>query len=61
LPTAKVTRQGKSLQLDYDLVDAGGRSYRNTTSYVVPGGRPAPRFVIYEGEREISSGTFRYG
>jgi len=51
----KVKRQGGILALSYELVGMGGESYtsRNRTS--------TPTFAIYKGEKEIASGSFKYG
>jgi hypothetical protein len=55
--TAKVqvTREGRSLQLEYQLLDAAGREYRQGA------GSSLPAFHIAKAGREIASGRFRYG
>jgi len=60
LPTAKASRQGKCVELEYDLLDAEGRSYQKSDSRG-PVRPPAPRFVICDGDKEVGTGTFRYG
>ena len=54
-PGVTFKRSGKMLTLDYELVDAAGRNYRRTGRSLDP-----PRFAVYQGEREIGSGTFEY-
>ena len=56
-PTPYVTakRQGRLLTLDCQLRDAGGRKYTSQTR------TNPPRFAIYQGDREIASGSFEYG
>jgi hypothetical protein len=54
-PSVKVTRRGRFLTLDYQLLDAGGRVYRGGQSV------NRPRFMVYRGDREIGSGSFEYG
>jgi hypothetical protein len=60
-PTVKVTRQGPYLALDYELLDAGGRSYRKASDASSPGRPPAPHFAVYVGEKKIGGGQFAYG
>ncbi|MBN1588282.1 MAG: hypothetical protein JW888_02080 [Pirellulales bacterium] len=60
LPTARVTRQGSFLDLEYDLVDGEGRSYR-LSSEIAPGYPQPPRFAVYQGDEKIGSGSFEYG
>ncbi|NQT12567.1 MAG: hypothetical protein HQ582_07460 [Planctomycetes bacterium] len=55
-PEVTFTRSGKILTLDYRLLDAAGRDYRPSGGSLAP-----PRFVVYQGEREIGSGSFEYG
>jgi hypothetical protein len=55
-PGVTFKRSGKILTLDYKLLDAAGRNYRASGRSADP-----PRFVVYQGEREIGSGTFEYG
>ena len=50
--SVSVTRQGRFLRLEYQLLDAQGRKYMNSSP---------PRFVVYQGNRKIGSGTFEYG
>lgn len=58
-PTVRVTRQGRYLQLNYELIDAAGRSYLQSNRG--PARSPAPRFSVWVDGREIGSGSFRYG
>lgn len=59
-PTVSVKRHGTFLQLDYDLVDGAGRSYRKTRDYS-HGVPPPPRFTVSKDGRRIGSGSFEYG
>ena len=55
VPTLKVQRQGRVLQLSYELLGAGGEGYSN-------GDRSKPpTFAVYKGQREIASGKFEFG
>jgi hypothetical protein len=54
-PQVKATRRGRVLELDYQLVDAAGRSYSNTLR------SDPPQFAVYQDGRPIGSGTFEYG
>ncbi|NQU23864.1 MAG: hypothetical protein HQ567_21490 [Candidatus Nealsonbacteria bacterium] len=54
-PTVKVTRNGRVLTLDYDLLDDAGQS-RPQTDRSCP-----PRFVVTKDGQEIDSGSFQYG
>jgi len=54
-PNVKVRRQGAQLQLDYELLDAGGRPY------VHRGAAVPPRFTIYYDGHQIASDSFQYG
>jgi hypothetical protein len=60
-PSVKVTRWGRFLTLDYQLLDAGGRAYRGGASVNRPRSISRPRFTVYRGEREIGSDSFAYG
>jgi hypothetical protein len=54
--TVTVQRRGQSLVFNYQLIGAGGETYR-------PGrnsGEP-PRVAIYHGERLLESGNFEFG
>jgi hypothetical protein len=53
--SVKVTRRARVLELTYQLLDVGGREVRGTSR-----GDP-PKFVIYNGDRQIASGAFEYG
>lgn len=59
-PTASVKRRGAFLQLDYDLVDGAGRSYRKPRDYSQGAPQP-PRFTVFKDGRQIGSGSFKYG
>ena len=54
-PKAKVTRKGRFLEFDCELVDTEGQVYssRNRTD--------PPRLAIYKGDRQIHTGSFEYG
>jgi hypothetical protein len=54
-PSVKVRRQGTQLQLDYELLDTGGRPY------VDRGAAVPPRFAIYYDGHQIASDSFQYG
>jgi len=55
VPNVKVRRQGTELQLDYELLDAGGRPYAPREA------ANPPRFTISCDGRQIASDSFRYG
>jgi len=52
------TRQGRFLELGWDLVDAAGRTYSVKTGLDCPA---PPKFAVFQGDRKIGSGSFRYG
>ncbi len=52
-----VTRQGQDLRLDYQLIGAGGATYRLVNQ---DSSRP-PTFAIFKGERKIGAGNFEFG
>ncbi|UCC99149.1 MAG: hypothetical protein JSW66_04535 [Phycisphaerales bacterium] len=55
VPTIKVQRQGRILQLSYDLRGVGGETYMG-------GDRSKPpTFAVYRGQKKIASGKFEYG
>jgi len=54
-PSVRVTRWGRFLRLDYQLLDAGRRPYRSEQR------TNPPWFTVYQGDREIGSGSFEYG
>ncbi len=56
-PTIKIQRQGRVLVLDYRLLDASGGNYRRSSTNL----DNSPTFTVYGGDREVGSGTFRYG
>jgi hypothetical protein len=55
-----VKRAGRLLKLDYQLLDAEGRTYRRNNPTENDRAHP-PQFVVYQGDRQIGSGTFEYG
>ncbi len=59
-PQVQVTRAGRLLNLDYQLVDASGRSRADELRQQQQRNTP-PRFTVWQGGREIGSGTFEYG
>ena len=58
-PTVVVSRQGKCLELNYELRDAEGRSYRQSSDKM--DWSSPPQFAIYRDGQEIASGSFAYG
>ena len=54
-PSVTVKRMGRLLKLDYQLRDDAGWTYQNNER------TKPPTFAIYQGDREIGSGTFEYG
>jgi hypothetical protein len=50
-----VTRAGRLLKLDYQLLDGDGRKYTRNAAGALS------RFTIYQGDRKIGSGSFEYG
>lgn len=56
-PHVQVTRQGRLLKLDYQLLDANGKPQPiQSPDYSHP-----PRFTILQGDKELASGSFEYG
>ena len=51
----ETSRLGRTLTLDYELNDAGGRKYLDRERSALP------TFAVYEGDEEIGSGSFEYG
>ncbi|MBP8303757.1 MAG: hypothetical protein KBE04_06500 [Phycisphaerae bacterium] len=51
----KVSRQGRMLVLDYQLLGGGGERYVDTSR------RNPPRFTVFRGETAIASGQFAFG
>jgi hypothetical protein len=49
----KVSKQGRNLAMNYELIGMGGEKYT--------GGGKQPSFTIYKGEKEILSDKFKYG
>jgi hypothetical protein len=58
-PHVQVTRAGRILRLDYQLLDDGGQNC--TRQLLQQPHATAPRFTIWQGGQEIGSGTFEYG
>ena len=59
LPQVTVRRHGKYLEMNCDVVDAGGRRYvwRGDTMT-----RPdPPSFTVYKDDQVLGSGSFEYG
>jgi hypothetical protein len=54
-PSVKVTRHGRLLNMDYQLLDAAGRNYSG------PERSDPPRFTVFKDGRMIGSGSFEYG
>ncbi len=54
-PQVEVARWGRFLRMDYEVRDAGGRSYigRDLAN--------PPQFAVFLGDRKIGSGSFEYG
>jgi hypothetical protein len=59
-PSVTVTRVGRLLKLDYQLLDGDGRKYRRSDPTNDDRAHP-PQFAIYQGDGQIGSGTFEYG
>lgn len=55
IPTLRVQRKGRILQLNYELHGAGGETYSGR------GVGGPPTFVVYKGEKQIASGKFEFG
>lgn len=55
--TVRVQRMGRMLKLDYALVGADGREYNLWDL----GGSGNPTFAIYQGDVQVSRGTFERG
>jgi hypothetical protein len=54
-PTVKVSRQGRLLLMNYELLGVGGEQYTD-------GNRSdPPTFTVYRGEKEIFSDKFEFG
>jgi len=55
--SVSISRQGKSLRFDYQLLGAGGEVYQLAR---VDRSQP-PEFAVYRGDRKIASGKFEFG
>ena len=57
-PQLELTRTGRIVQLDHQLLDADGRDYhfRGIGTRLDP-----PQFTVCRAERQIGSGSFEYG
>lgn len=53
--TVSVSRQGRDLNLGYQLLGAGGEVYQ------LAGARKNPQFAIYQGGKQVASGKFEFG
>jgi hypothetical protein len=53
----RLTRQGRKLNMDYQLVGADGGSYRLAQQ---DRSNP-PEFTVYHGARKVQSGKFAFG
>ena len=58
-PSVDVTRHGKFLEMNYELVDAAGRKY-SFMSQNAPRPDP-PQFTVYKNGRMLGSDSFAYG
>jgi hypothetical protein len=58
--SVSVKRAGRLLKLDYQLLDGDGRKYRRNDRSGKDRAHP-PQFAVYQGNRQIGSGTFEYG
>ncbi len=54
--TVEVVRQGRRLILHYELVDSKGEA--QDLSKIT---QEAPRFAVYQGEKELATGQFEFG
>jgi hypothetical protein len=54
-PSVTVKRSGRVLKLDYQLLDADGRQYRDNQR------SNPPQFTVYQGDHLVGSGSFEYG
>jgi hypothetical protein len=52
-----ISRHGKSLRFNYQLLGAGGEVYQLAR---VDRSQP-PEFAVYRGDRQIASGKFEFG
>jgi hypothetical protein len=57
-PRVTVKRVDRFLKLDCQLLDANGQKYQGNLidRYTHP-----PQFAVYQGDRQVGSGTFAYG
>lgn len=52
-----LTRQGRKLNMNYQLVGANGDTYR----LAQPGAAKPPEFTVYHGGKKVQSGKFEFG
>ncbi len=52
-----VARQGRTFELSYSLVGAGGEKYESG----IPNYSNPPQFLVYKNDRIVDSGKFEYG
>ena len=58
IPRLEITRTGRIVRLDHQLVDAAGRNYH----FRGVGSSPdAPRLAVCRADRQIGAGSFEYG
>jgi len=55
--SVSISRHGKDLRLNYQLLGAGGEAYQLAR---VDRSQP-PEFAVYKGDKKIASGKFAYG
>ena len=55
--TVTVKSRGNSLALNYQLTGAGGAPYQ----LINQKGRTAPQFTIFNGDKQLASGSFEFG
>lgn len=55
--TVEVKRVGRILQFNYKLVGADGKSYVT----IIRDDKKTPKFAVYKSDRQIGSGTFKFG
>jgi hypothetical protein len=55
-PKVVVWREGRKVYLSYQLLDVEGRQYVDQKRE-----KPPPRFTLSAGDRQLASGSFKYG